>query len=96
MRSPTTKATAITGRRLLPHPAKVRDDDTVTARTKTFEDTPARRALLASLEIDPVAMATRWEPLSDHARTVLEEWERSGALRAALDAVGDADPDLRP
>ena len=70
--------------------------NTVIGRFKTFEDTAARRALLASLTIDPLAMASRWEPLSDHARSVLEEWERSGALSAALDAASDASPDLRP
>lgn len=68
--------------------------NTVTTRTKTFEDTPARRALLASLEIDPVAMATRWEPLSPEATEHLREWGRTG-LPAALAAIEDADPDLR-
>ena len=40
-------------------------------------------------------MATRWEPLGDHARSFVEEWERSGALIAALDAVSDANLDRR-
>ena len=68
--------------------------NTVTARTKTTEETPARRALLESLEIDPAVMATRWEPLSPEAIRVLREWGRT-ELPAAIAAIEAADPELR-
>ncbi len=66
----------------------------MTARTKTTEETPTRRALLESLEIDPAAMAKRWELLSPEAIGVLREWGRT-ELPAALAAIEAAAPELR-